>query len=151
MQPNINEIQTHSSNKRKTSNDLKEVEVKKPVISKKNDKSTEFNSKNHPHIPMESSLESIVSEEAYTSEENKNDETMCLEMEKTYDVSKYCGEPINLEQTVPYKIIQSDNSNVTNLNDESISAAQWSEGDVVINELLLEVFFEYLIYFIQIY
>lgn len=152
-QSNINEIQTHSSNKRKTSFDLKEIRVKKPVVlmSQIDSLSTEFNNEDNPRIPMESVLKDVDSEELSTSKENKNDERICsenIELEKTYD-SKHCEHLIYLEQTVPYKMIQSDNANVTNVNAENISTSQWSQSDEILNEKLLEVFLLYTIHFIE--
>jgi hypothetical protein len=105
--------------------------------------STEFNNEDYPHIPIESILKDIDSKEPSTSKENKNDEIICSEsneLEKTYGISEYCENQICLKQTVPYKTIQSNNANVTNVNAENILASQWSQGGVVINEKLLEVF-----------
>ncbi|XP_025425614.1 PMS1 protein homolog 1-like isoform X2 [Sipha flava] len=142
-QSNINEIQSHPSNKRKTSFDLKAIRAKKPVIfmSQIDSLSTEFNNEDYPHIPIESILKDIDSKEPSTSKENKNDEIICSEsneLEKTYGISEYCENQICLKQTVPYKTIQSNNANVTNVNAENILASQWSQGGVVINEKLLE-------------
>lgn len=158
IQLNINEIQTNQNIKRKISLDSEDVKnVKKPAISispdsdsfRPNAESTkiindsfEF-SKEHTLIIKELSLEEIDFEEPITLKENKNGNIMYSEnneVEKADDISEYHKKLMNVGITVPLKTIESDETNVTNFDAEKISISQWSKGDVVLNEKLLEVF-----------
>lgn len=159
IQSNINEIQTNLNNKRKIYFESEEIKVKKPAIlmspvadsfrpnadsTKIFNDTSEFNREDDKLIIKELSLEEIDFEEPLTLKENKNDNIMYSEnneVEKTDDITEYHKKLMNVGVTIPLKPIHSDQTNVTNFDTEKISISQWSKGDVVLNEKLLEVYF----------
>lgn len=158
VEDNVKTNKTPPSNKRKISVDLKEVQVKKPLIlmSQINDdsftpnaESTKiinnnlFNSESHSdeytQIVKELNLEDINFEESLTPKKNKSDSISSAqngEMKKTDCNAEYLKKLMNIDVTIP---LPSDNTNVSNFNAENISISQWSKGDVVLNGEPLEV------------
>lgn len=101
-----------------------------------------LNSDVHTQIINELSLEDIDFDEPIASIENESNETCSKNnLGEKNDISEYLKTLKNVGKSVPLQNIQSDNTNVINFNAENISISQWSKGEVVLNEKLLEVFF----------
>lgn len=161
VEDNVKTSITPPSNKRKISVDLKEVQVKKPMIVMSqiddsfapNAESTkiinnslinsESCSDEYTQIVKELSLEDINFEEPLTPKKNKSDSISCAqngEMKTTDCNAEYLKKLMNIDVTIPLTSDNTNNTNsVSNFNAENISISQWSKGDVVLNGEPLEV------------